>query len=57
MLMWYIIFVLLILFTGGGLLYLGTRAAKFVPAGSTPKRRLLIRAVRGHTDICRHWPG
>ena len=42
MLMWYIIFVLLILFTGGGLLYLGTRAAKFVPAGSTPKRRLLI---------------
>ena len=30
MLMWYIIFVLLILFTGGGLLYLGTRAAKFV---------------------------
>ena len=42
MLMWYIIFVLLILFTGGGLLYLGTRAAKFVPTGSTPKRRLLI---------------
>lgn len=42
MLMWYIIFILLILFTGGGLLYLGTRAAKFVPAGSTPKRRLLI---------------
>ena len=33
MLMWYIIFVLLILFTGGGLLYLGTRAAKFVPTG------------------------